>query len=448
MNFKVRKIKQEKKQNAFFLWGKRVIRSLGGKLALFFLILLVLGGTFWAGAHFVRSVFLSQGPLRPTINFSPLKKDAQGHTNILLLGIAGDGGEGEHLSDSVMVASLNPEGSSVSFLSLPRDLYVDSSVEPRRLNEVYAVAQYRAKNEKKGLQVVEDAVSDFTGVEIHYAAVIDFNIFEDVVDALGGIELFVPEDINDPYYPDENYGFQTFVIRKGIQNLDGETALKYARSRKTSSDYDRARRQQDLLMAIKEKAQEKALFSDFDRLKEFYDIYKENVITDLGMTELVALSRVILDIDYSSAVVAVLHDDPTTKGGFLYTPAREFYGGRFVLLPQDLKETQLYMDLVLLHPEVFLEKTQIAVLNGSMISGKAREVADRIKRLGLHVIEVGNFETDMPVFRTRLRVLNPEKKKTIETLKRVFETDIVDIVPPEEIPEKNLIDIELILGTN
>lgn len=448
MNFKVRKIKKQKK-TPLLMWFRQFIRALGRRLPFVLLGGVLVGGVIWGATSFLHwGQQTLNGVSRPVLNLGPLDRDSYGHTNILFLGVAGDGGEGGNLSDSIMLASFNPKNPSVSFLSLPRDLYVESSIGSRRINEVYAAAKYKNKDPLKGLEASKDAISKFTGIDIQYGVVVNFDLFEDVVDALDGVDLFVPEDIEDPFYPADNYKYQTFVIRKGLQHLDGDTALKYARSRKTSSDYDRARRQQDILLAIKDKAQDKALLSDFDKLREFYGLFKEHVVTDLGMTELVALAKMALDIDYTNAVSAVLNDDTQQQGGYLYTPAKEFYGGRYVLLPEDLKETQLFMDLVLIHPDVLLESAQIEVLNGSMLPGKARETADRIKRLGLHVIDVGNYETDMPVFRTFIRVLNRDNPKTVRLLKRVFETDRVEYVPVEEIPEDNLTDIELVLGTN
>ncbi|WP_321490395.1 LCP family protein [uncultured Hyphomonas sp.] len=160
--------------------------------------------------------------------------------------------QGGHLSDSIMIVSINPVRPSISVLSLPRDLYISSKVGDRKINEIYAAAQYK-HGEPKGLEIVKDAISKFTGIEIHYGAVVDFALFRDSVDLLGGVDVFVPQDINDEHYPDENFGYQTFVIRRGLQHLNGDMALKYARSRKTTSDYDRARRQQDLTLAIRQK---------------------------------------------------------------------------------------------------------------------------------------------------------------------------------------------------
>lgn len=448
MNFKVRKIHSTETKIKNRFW-RRIVRFFGPRLSVIIVVVLGLAGVLWAGNTFLESDFFLAKKNRELFSFGSLKKDSFGHTNILFLGVGGRGAEGGNLSDSIMIASIDPSNPSASFLSLPRDLFIPSRIGDRKINEIYAAACYK-HGDRKGLDIIKDALSDFTGIDIHYGAVINFDVFEEVVDALGGVDIFVPETIEDPFYPDENYGYQTFVVRKGLQHFDGEMALKYARSRKTSSDYNRAQRQQDLLLAIRKKAEELNLLSDFGKLQNFFEIYRRNVNTDIGVTEMIALAKIAIAIDYSNSVTAVLNDDPTQMGGFLYTPAKEFYGGQFVLLPEDLKDTQLFMDLVLIHPQVLLENAQVSVLNGSMISGKAGDTASRLRRLGFHVIDIDNYESDRPVFKTFLRDLSgPDQHTgTRAILKQIFEAPPVEIAPPQEQNPESLIDLQVILGTN
>lgn len=424
-----------------------MVRVFGQKLSIGIVGVAILSILFLGGSAILDSGILSQ-KTRDLFNFGPLQEDRNGHTNILLLGVGGEGTEGGNLSDSIMIVSFNPQNPSVSFLSLPRDLFLSSRVGDRKVNEIYAAARYKY-GDRRGLEIVKDAVAEFTGVQIHYGAVINFKVFAEVVDALGGIDIFVSHDIDDPFYPDENYGYQTFVVRKGLQHFDGATALKYARSRKTSSDYDRAQRQQDLMLAIREKAESLNFLTDFAKLSEFFQIHRKYVNTDLGLTQMVALAKIAMAIDYSNAVSAVLNDDPMQTGGFLFTPAKEFYGGQFVLLPEDLKDTRLFMDLVLIHPDVLLEKAQISVLNGSKMEGKAGDAASRLRRLGFHVIEIGNHESDMPVVRTFLQDFSgPEKEfRTVEILEDVFDARIVPVSPETLQSHDGLIDLQLVLGT-
>ena len=444
--FKVRKIEDKRSRSKYKAWRK-MTQFFGHKGAIGVLVVLGLGIVFWGGAEAINSGFFVE-KTRQIFSFGPLDKDKNGHTNILLLGVAGEGAEGGNLSDSIMVVSINPSTPSISMLSLPRDLFLSSRVGDRKVNEIYAAARYKQGN-RRGLEIIKAAVSEFTGIQIHYGAVINFDVFAEVIDEMGGVDVFVKEAIEDPFYPDVNFGYQTFVVRKGFQHFDGDTALKYARSRKTSSDYARAQRQQDLILAIRQQAENMSLLTDFGKLGEFFQIYRKNVNTDLGLTQMVALSKIGLGIDYGNVVSAVLSDDPAQMGGFLFTPAKEFYGGQFVLLPEDLKDTQLFMDLVLIHPEILLENVQLSVLNGSMTSGLASRMALRLRRLGFHVIDIGNYESDRPVFRTFLKEytqgVNFKTKKIIE---KVFDVNHTEVIPMEEQEPGNLIDLRIILGTN
>ncbi len=452
MKFKTRKIgKQNSKIKNRFL--RAIVRKFGITLSFVIIGLIVFSGIFYVSAKVLNSDFFHKN-VREIFSFGPLQKDKFGHTNVLLLGVAGSGAEGGHLSDSILIVSINPHNPSVSLLSLPRDLFVESKIGDRKVNEIYAAAHYKNRKDfdegnRAGLEIIKSAISNFTGIDIHYGAVVNFKIFENFIDALGGIDIFVPHSIEDPFYPDENYGYQTFVIRKGFQKLDGITALKYARSRKTSSDYNRAQRQQDLILAIRKKASQLSLLTDFDKLKSFYSLFKENVNTDFGLTELVALAKIATAIDYNSVVSAVLNDDPTQKGGLLYTPAKEFFGGQFVLLPKDLKDTQAFMDLVLIHPEVGLENAQISILNGSKIPGRAGEMASRLRRLGFHVIDVGNHDSERPMFRSTLANLSDTTPKTTKFLQDFLSIKSAPVSEATETSSgKELIDIEIILGTN
>jgi polyisoprenyl-teichoic acid--peptidoglycan teichoic acid transferase len=444
--FKVRKIEQKRSRSKYKAWRK-LTHLFGHKGAIGIMAVIGLGIIFWGGSAVIDSGFFVE-KTRQIFSFGPLDKDKNGHTNILLLGVAGDGAEGGNLSDSIMVVSVNPSTPSVSMLSLPRDLFLPSRIGDRKVNEIYAAARYKQGN-RRGLEIIKDAVSEFTGMPIHYGAVVNFKVFAEVIDEMGGLDIFVPEAIEDPFYPDVDYGYQTFVVRKGFQHFDGDTALKYARSRKTSSDYDRAKRQQDIILAIRQKAENMSLLTDFGKLGDFFQLYRKNVNTDMGLTQTVALAKVGLGIDYGNVVSAVLNDDPAQMGGLLYTPAKEFYGGQFVLLPEDLKDTQLFMDLVLIHPEILLENAQVSVLNGSMTSGLASRMAVRLRRLGFHVIDIGNHKSDRPVFRTFLKDFTGGKDlRTKKILEKVFDVNHTEVIPVEEQDPNNLIDLQVILGTN
>lgn len=449
MDFKVKRIGSSQAKNPVVrFWNNHFTP----KKTVILCGLILFGGVALGGTIWIQEGGLKRSVER-VVNNLPLKQDEYGHINILFLGVAGRNEEGGNLSDSLMLASINPKTPSVSLLSFPRDLYTSSEVGERKVNEIYAAARYQ-HGDKRGLEIVEEAISKFAGIEVHYSAVINFEIFEEAVDALGGIKIFVPEDIVDPNYPDENYGFQTFVIRKGNQLMDGETALKYARSRKTTSDYSRAKRQQDVLMAMRAQAAELNLFTDVSKIKSMYEIYKDNVNTDIGLTEALALAKIGTAIDYDHLVTGVLNDDPLQKGGFLYAPAREFYNGQFVLLPESWRDTREFIRLMLLTPGIYKENAQISILNGSKINGLAGEMATRLRRFGFHVIDTGNYGDDTsPVFASFFRVTSDRDMPLTTSFMTQFlgfsqeiTTEEAGQISETDEPLEDIIDIEMVIG--
>ena len=168
---------------------------------------------------------------------------------------------------------------------------------------------------------------------------------------------------------------------------------------------------------------------------------------------MISLAKVAVTIDYKNSVTAVLNDNPSTKDGFLYTPAREFYGGQFVLLPENFRDTQLYMRLVLGKPHILLENAQISVLNGSMTQGLAKKTAIRLRRFGFHVIETGNYDTSKPVFRTFINNQSGDKTyATAKMLSEILEAELVAPIETEDrgdlLSDEDLIDIQIVLGTS
>ncbi len=437
MNFRVHKIRNRRRQPRDFkrFLTKKVLRILLG--------IGVLIGVFTAGVWAVKSGVFGTAPQK-ILSLTPLETDTNGHTNILLLGVAGSTEEGGHLTDSMMIVSVNPDKPSVSILSLPRDLYLSSNIGEHKINAIYALA--RAKHgDKKGLEIIKRAISSFTGVDIHYAAVVDFALFEEGIDLIGGVEVFVPQDIEDDRYPGPNYSYQTFVVRKGIHIFDGKTALKYARSRKSSSDYDRARRQQDLILAMQKKLESMGWAENAQKIRQFYDLFRRKVNTDVGLTEIMALGKIAMDIDFADITSFVLNDDPSQPGGLLYTPAKEFYNGQFVLLPDDIEDTRTFMKLVLSDPDIHQEDTQIVILNGTGREGIAGTLAGRIRQMGFHVFDVGNADEEN-IDHSYIKVYNSKKKKTLDFLQQFLDVGNIQQVDPALIPAGNLIDLEIVLG--
>lgn len=186
----------------------------------------------------------------------PEEADAsESRINILLLGSDEriDGVEPPR-TDTMLLVTLDLRRHTAGMISFPRDLWVPIPYYnvASKINTAYAIGEqggYRLG----GAQLAKDTVSSFIGQPVQYYVQADFNGFVRFIDEIGGITVEVPQTIHDPEYPTADYGYQTFYLEAGTRVLDGQTALKYARTRNMDSDYGRAARQQQLIRAIAEK---------------------------------------------------------------------------------------------------------------------------------------------------------------------------------------------------
>jgi LCP family protein required for cell wall assembly len=328
---------------------------------------------------------------------SELKKDENGYTNIILLGDGGHLRDGADLVDTIMVASIDYSKNAVTLFSIPRDYYVKNVNWPGKINELYRnnKRQFETDDELYGL--FKTVAGEIAGLDIQYYMRVNFNAFVEVVDSLGGVTVDVKEVIYDPYYPNEtDDGYTIFEMSKGPQEMDGETALKFARSRKTTSDFDRAFRQQQVLAAVREKALSMDILSNTGKLKKIYSAISANTNTDLTIREMIALAGFAKNFDRSHLISKVIHDDPGQDGGFLYTPEKELYNGLFVLIPfgDNLDLIHKYCDLIFNRREAFWNPVRIEVLSATKESGIARNVAYQLNRFGFNVVNIDNYLDD------------------------------------------------------
>ena len=300
-----------------------------------------------------------------------LETDSYGHTNILLLGIGGEGHDGANLTDTMMVASLDSSDNTVSIISVPRDIYTENDEVGfgTKLNSIYEYVLDKTESPTAAAAEVQKEIENILGVKIQYYAKIDFQGFTEIVDALGGITVDVKEAIADTSYPSDSLTgsvWDPFYLSAGVQDLDGETALKYARSRHTTSDYDRAARQQEVIAAIKDKALSAGVLGSPSKIKAIYFAITDNFETNLSLSELLELAGEAEDIEKDSISSTVITEEANKQGGFLYAGERE-EGDPFYLVPYagDFSETEAFTQLFFYHPEVFRNKVPVEVLNGT-----------------------------------------------------------------------------------
>lgn len=247
--------------------------------------------------------------------------------NILLLGIAGDEKPGKYLTDTIMIANINTENFKVGLFSLPRDLLIKQNGYHVKINSLY---QQGLQNEK-GTDLIIETVEKITDQEIHYYLTMDFDGFIQIVDSLDGINVDVKKDIKDTRYPGPGYSYETFEIEKGLQTLDGETALKYARTRHTDieGDFGRAKRQQQILQAIRNKAFSLQTFLNPFKINELLNALGDHVHTNISTEEIssfVELSKKADTQNISNVVVDAWKADSVLRSARLHFNGRSMSG--------------------------------------------------------------------------------------------------------------------------
>ncbi len=337
-----------------------------------------------------------------SINRSDLK-ETDGRTNVLILGSdrrADDPTGLPERADTILVASLGRLDSNVVLISIPRDLWVESSVCGRcKITEVYAYAANTPSPEEELQKVVETVL----GMPIHYYGVVNFALFEDIIDTLGGITVDVETAFEDFEYPvegkeddlcgltkeeaDKLLGvsledaseekekdkkksdeedskdsvelavqkslveifpcrYEHLAFEAGSQEMDGETALKYVRSRHgtNNNDFARSARQQKVIMAIKSKAFSLNTLLNPKKIQELYALYKDTIITNIDFATLQEFYLLSQNVDFSEIRSVVLDDrSAANQGGLLYSPVdTTLYGGKYVLLPRAGNYSQIH----------------------------------------------------------------------------------------------------------
>ncbi|AHB41799.1 cell envelope-related transcriptional attenuator [candidate division SR1 bacterium RAAC1_SR1_1] len=403
--------------------------------------------------------------------------DEYGNINVMIIGYGGANHAGGYLADSIMVASWNKKLGAVTMISVPRDFYVTNK-ETRvfgRINEVFSRGVGRKHEFDTGAKAMIGQLEEVIGVKIPYYALIDFEGFKKVIDTLGGIEIDVPKVIHDTTYPTENMGYMTLHVNTGVQLFSGERALMYARSRHSTSDFDRSLRQQQIMKAIVTKFMQQGLKPT--KIKQLYADYTAMVKTNISLDEMIGLAQYVdnlknifsfgLTTDCSN--VAHRYSYP---GCFLYAPDSVNFGGASVILPvgSDKANPSNYQYInnfafyVMHNQEYLIENPQITIWNGIdkqyaqqqkvKTDGHANQVAVKLKKYAFNIPVTKNAPS--PYLQTELYILGTGNyDNTINMLKSLVAIDNVvpfserspeePFIGPEEIYQEQLSGTELLL---
>jgi len=214
-------------------------------------------------------------------------------TNVLLLGSDKSLEDGVSRTDTIIIVSVNRETETASMVSLPRDMYV--YIPGWTMNRINTAMAHGASSgyPTGAVGQLKDTILYNFGVPIHYFARIDFEGFKTVVDAMGGVDIAVSCPLEDwrlkspELEPQDEDNWERFRLEPGVHHMDGDLALWYARSRLSSSDFDRGRRQQQLLRAMLNQGVELNMLPQVPTL---YEAYRDTVETDLDIGRILQLA--------------------------------------------------------------------------------------------------------------------------------------------------------------
>jgi len=288
----------------------------------------------------------------------PDLKATDGRINILILGVdkrQQGNAVTSVLTDTVLVASIGINEKNVTLISLPRDLWVESKIGIKgKINSIYN--QYDSKSGKiLGPDGTKEAVEGVLGIPIHYNLTINFEVFKKIIDTLGGVEVDIENTFTDNEYPIEgkenapmNERYESITFTKGKEKMNGERALKYVRSRhgqgEEGTDFARSKRQQKVILAIKDKLMQTSTIIDLPKLKDLFDIYQKDVETNISNEDLTKFYALYRKINFDNFKRIVLDDrSDAESGGILYAPEdTTAYGGVYVLIPRSGDFSQIH----------------------------------------------------------------------------------------------------------
>ncbi len=256
-----------------------------------------------------------------------LPEDDKDREDILLLGYrADDDPNGGLLTDTMMVVSIKKSTHQVAMISIPRDIFmkVPGTEIYEKINYAHAYG-FMHGGSAQGLLYAKIAVSQVTGLHIDSAVLVNFNAFEELVNALGGVDVYLEK----PFKENEQFSKEMIVdLPAGENHLDGLSALYFVRSRYTTSDFDRARRQQQVILAIKDKALSLGVLTNPVKIFNLFDALGKNVRTDMTNSQISTLVSEYPNIDFSHVKQKVFDTSPE---GLLYSSYSE--AGAYILLP-------------------------------------------------------------------------------------------------------------------
>jgi LCP family protein required for cell wall assembly len=314
--------------------------------------------------------------------------------NILLLGT--DERPDEYSpprTDTIILLSFNPNTGAVGMISMPRDLWVPIPTlnTTTKINTAYMLGEM-SDYPGGGAQLIKDTVSSFVGRPVDYYVRVNFDGFREIIDLIGGVTIDVPYTIHDEEYPTSDYGVETFHLDAGIQHLDGETALKFARTRHGDSDYGRARRQQDIIRSVAQQVTDAGMLPQLlSRVPQLLMTMQNSIQTDIPVQLGVDLAqRMRNGGDTQQLVLDNRYGEETfsSEGAWILLPDRARVRTALNAYFAAIDAPPGAQKLALADPAA----VRIEILNGTTQPGAAARTAQLLTQQGWQVASIGDAD--------------------------------------------------------
>lgn len=396
--------------------------------------------------------------------------------NILMLGMGGLGHDGPYLTDTIILASIKPSTKSVALTSVPRDLTVPIPGHgDRKVNEANHYGEI--KDAGNGAELARKTLEHVTGQTIHYYVRVDFAGFERLIDEVGGVDIQVERGFTDKGFPAPNDEYQTISFASGLQHMNGRTALNYARSRHGNngegSDFARSRRQQKVIVALKEKLLSVSTLANPAKLSGILDTLSSHLVTNIDLPTGLQIGQIIRDIDTSAVKSLSLSDAPgnylvnaSTQSGYYLYPRDRSFGEIRQAVEQIFDETQTPTARIATSTPVQTTPAKpvspvgtiattnssstsalvVAVRNGTYVAGLAARIQAQIEGVQVPVSSIDNAD-NRPYTTTVVYDLSGGKHR--ETANRIatrLNATVVTGTPPTSLAPGT--SILVIVGTD
>ncbi len=390
--------------------------------------------------------------VRQALNLPDIKKGER--INVLLLGVDQRPSEkGPSRTDTIILLTVDPTSKTAGILSIPRDLWVPiPGFGEGRINTANYLGD-RYNYPGGGPALAKKTIEYNFGIPVHYYVRVNFDGFRKIIDLIGGVEICVEKPINDPTYPAyDGNGYDPLYIPAGCQVMDGDLALKYARSRHGSSDFDRARRQQQVIMAVRDRVLQMNLIPKLlPKLPQLLQTLSDSIQTDIPVEVMMELAPLAKEIEPQNIKRAVIDQSMTIRhitpaGADVLIPVREKIRpviDELFATPTPVVE-QIPLEQLEEKGKLAAEGAKIIVQNGTDREDLAAKVAKFLMAQGFQVVAYG--PADRTDYERTIIINYTDKSYTLEQLALLFN------VRPEEIRYSPVnhdnIDIRVIVGRN